>query len=115
MGNPNRLCQARLCEGKVSVAAGVEGGLGPGLILAVERGARTFFLLDSQVFQGVFNSLYCPPTHTPRHLQEDPQSDSHRTGPNSLVKCHSKNREGFVSILYLRVSGLLGSARLKRI
>lgn len=36
------------------------------LVLVVEQGTRTFFLLHSQVFQGMLGSLCCTPSlHTP--------------------------------------------------
>lgn len=57
------------------------------LILVVEGGARTFFLLDSQVFQGMFGSLHYTtlPIHTRITYREPIKTNSHGFGLTHVI------------------------------
>lgn len=95
-GSPFRLHESlsRTCTMRISDVTGMQARLkATPFILVVEGGARTFFLLDSQVFQGMFGSLHRTtlPIHTPITYREPLKTNSHGIGPT--LKCNPKNRE----------------------
>lgn len=95
-GSPFRLHESlsRTCMMRISDVTGTQARLkATPFILVVEGGARTFFLLDSQVFQGMFGSLHCTtlPIHTPITYREPLKTNSRCIGPT--LKCNPKNKE----------------------